>query len=46
MIVFGGGNDGIVDELHVYNVSNNKWYMPQVRGDVPHGFAAYGLCNK
>lgn len=23
MIVFGGGNEGIVDELHVYNTGNN-----------------------
>lgn len=22
MIVFGGGNEGIVDELHVFNTSN------------------------
>lgn len=25
MIVFGGGNEGIVDELHVYNTS--KWTL-------------------
>lgn len=24
MIVFGGGNEGIVDELHVYNTSKSK----------------------
>lgn len=23
MVVFGGGNEGIVDELHVYNTGNN-----------------------
>ena len=26
MIVFGGGNEGIVDELHVYNTS--KYNLP------------------
>lgn len=24
MVVFGGGNEGIVDELHVYNTGENK----------------------
>ncbi|OAD55436.1 Host cell factor [Eufriesea mexicana] len=32
MVVFGGGNEGIVDELHVYNTS-----------DIPPGCAAYGF---
>uniref|UniRef100_A0A915E2S3 Uncharacterized protein n=1 Tax=Ditylenchus dipsaci TaxID=166011 RepID=A0A915E2S3_9BILA len=27
MIVFGGGNEGIVDELHVYNTLNNQWFV-------------------
>lgn len=42
MLVFGGGNEGIVDELHVYDVVKNKWFVPLVRGEIPHGFAAYG----
>jgi len=25
MIVFGGGNEGIVDELHVYNTGKFDW---------------------
>ena len=41
--IFGGGNEGIVDELHVYNVTKNKWFVPVVRGDIPRGFAAYGI---
>ncbi len=28
MIVFGGGNEGIVDELHVYNTS--KYNLPTI----------------
>ena len=26
MVVFGGGNEGIVDELHVYNTGKSKSY--------------------
>ena len=26
MVVFGGGNEGIVDELHVYNTGNENRY--------------------
>ena len=26
MVVFGGGNEGIVDELHVYNTGNEIRY--------------------
>ncbi|KAI1715473.1 host cell factor 1 [Ditylenchus destructor] len=43
MIVFGGGNEGIVDELFVYSTINNQWYVPTVRGEVPKGAAAYGI---
>ena len=28
MIVFGGGNEGIVDELHVYNTSKSFFSQP------------------
>nr|XP_036675760.1 host cell factor isoform X2 [Drosophila suzukii] len=43
MVVFGGGNEGIVDELHVYNTVTNQWYVPVLKGDVPNGCAAYGF---
>ncbi|CAB1440927.1 unnamed protein product [Pleuronectes platessa] len=43
MVVFGGGNEGIVDELHVYNTATNQWFIPSVCGDVPPGCAAYGF---
>ncbi|GFS50646.1 host cell factor [Nephila pilipes] len=43
MIVFGGGNEGIVDELHVFNTTSNQWFIPSVKGDVPPGCAAYGF---
>ncbi|KAG5282091.1 hypothetical protein AALO_G00052110 [Alosa alosa] len=43
MVVFGGGNEGIVDELHVYNTATNQWFIPAVRGEIPPGCAAYGF---
>ncbi|XP_040909438.1 host cell factor 1b [Toxotes jaculatrix] len=43
MVVFGGGNEGIVDELHVYNTATNQWFIPAVRGDIPPGCASYGF---
>lgn len=43
MVVFGGGNEGIVDELHVYNTATNQWYVPATKGEVPPGCAAYGF---
>lgn len=27
MVVFGGGNEGIVDELHVYNTGNSTFIL-------------------
>ncbi|XP_076640981.1 host cell factor isoform X1 [Halictus rubicundus] len=43
MVVFGGGNEGIVDELHVYNTATNQWFVPLTKGDIPPGCAAFGL---
>ncbi|XP_077328248.1 host cell factor 2 isoform X3 [Lithobates pipiens] len=43
MIVFGGGNEGIAEELHVYNTATNQWFLPAVRGDIPPGCAAHGF---
>ncbi|KAL3118108.1 hypothetical protein niasHT_004369 [Heterodera trifolii] len=43
MLVFGGGNEGIVNELHVYDSSTNTWCVPDLRGHRPPGFAAYGM---
>ncbi|GJQ80362.1 Hcf, partial [Trypoxylus dichotomus] len=43
MVVFGGGNEGIVDELHVYNTATNQWFVPIMKGDIPPGCAAYGF---
>lgn len=43
MVVFGGGNEGIVDELHVFNAATSQWYVPVTKGEVPPGCAAYGF---
>lgn len=43
MIVFGGGNEGIVEELHVFDTGTHEWFQPQMKGDIPPGCAAYGL---
>lgn len=43
MIVFGGGNEGIVHELHVFNTTTNQWFVPVTKGEVPPGCAAYGF---
>uniref|UniRef100_A0A0A9Y2K0 Host cell factor 1 n=2 Tax=Lygus hesperus TaxID=30085 RepID=A0A0A9Y2K0_LYGHE len=43
MVVFGGGNEGIIDDLHAYNTVSNQWFCPVVKGDIPHGCAAFGM---
>ncbi|VDL59295.1 unnamed protein product [Hymenolepis diminuta] len=43
IVIFGGGNEGIVDELHVFNTAMNQWHLPAVRGDIPPGCAAFGM---
>ncbi|VDD74692.1 unnamed protein product [Mesocestoides corti] len=46
IVIFGGGNEGIVDELHVFNTSLNQWFLPAVRGDIPPGCAAFGMISE
>ncbi|KAJ3612239.1 hypothetical protein NHX12_020515 [Muraenolepis orangiensis] len=43
IIVFGGGNEGIAEDLHVYNTVTRQWFLPAVRGDIPPGCAAHGF---
>ncbi|XP_062851076.1 host cell factor 2 [Trichomycterus rosablanca] len=43
IVVFGGGNEGIANNLHVYNTVSRQWFLPAVRGDIPPGCAAHGL---
>ncbi|XP_003383692.1 PREDICTED: host cell factor 1-like [Amphimedon queenslandica] len=46
IIIFGGGNDGIIDTLHVLNTATNQWFAPQVKGEKPSGCAAFGfICD-
>ncbi|XP_029318399.1 host cell factor 2 isoform X2 [Cottoperca gobio] len=43
IVVFGGGNEGIAEDLHVYNTVSKQWFLPAVRGDIPSGCAAHGF---
>ncbi|CAL8106485.1 unnamed protein product [Calicophoron daubneyi] len=43
IVIFGGGNEGIVDELHVFNTTSCQWFLPAVHGDIPAGCAAFGM---
>ncbi|XP_069012681.1 host cell factor 2 isoform X4 [Embiotoca jacksoni] len=43
IIVFGGGNEGIAEDVHVYNTVSKQWFLPAVRGDIPPGCAAHGF---
>ncbi|CAF1214264.1 unnamed protein product [Adineta steineri] len=45
IIIFGGGNEGIVEDLNVYNCASNQWFQPLVKGDVPTGCAAFGFAT-
>ncbi|PIC35583.1 hypothetical protein B9Z55_014896 [Caenorhabditis nigoni] len=42
IIIFGGGNEGMIDELHVFNPQKREWYVPQIRGQSPSPAAAFG----
>ena len=45
IIIFGGGNEGIIDELNVLNTGTNQWFAPATRGEVPAGCAAFGFIS-
>lgn len=38
MVVFGGGNEGIVDELHVYNTSKYHEFLFERKQKLPKIF--------
>eukprot|EP01134_Creolimax_fragrantissima_P006298 CFRG6298T1 len=43
MIVYGGGNEGIIDELRVFDTINMVWSVPTTTGEYPKGCAAHGM---
>ncbi|CAF0863690.1 unnamed protein product [Rotaria sordida] len=45
IIIFGGGNDGIVEDLNVFNCATNQWFQPLTKGDIPTGCAAFGFAT-
>ncbi|CAG0919961.1 unnamed protein product [Notodromas monacha] len=42
-IIFGGGNEGIYNELHVFDFGTHQWFSPDVTGDIPPGCASHGF---
>ncbi|UJR35410.1 hypothetical protein I4U23_028167 [Adineta vaga] len=45
IIIFGGGNEGIVEDLNVFNCATSQWFQPLVKGDIPTGCAAFGFAT-
>ncbi|CAI2351174.1 unnamed protein product [Caenorhabditis sp. 36 PRJEB53466] len=45
IVVFGGGNEGMIDELHVFNTVKNEWVAPQIHGQPPPPCAAFGATS-
>lgn len=45
ILIYGGGNAGIINELHLYNPVNNQYNIPKVKGQVPSGTAAFGMAT-
>ncbi|XP_054271937.1 host cell factor 1-like [Macrosteles quadrilineatus] len=43
MVVFGGGNEGIHDGLHVLNTATGKWHIPPMVGNPSPGRASFGF---
>ncbi|XP_067933331.1 host cell factor 2-like, partial [Watersipora subatra] len=43
IIIFGGGNAGLFDQLHVFNTVTLQWFIPAVKGDLPPSMAAHGM---
>ncbi|KAH9395681.1 Host cell factor 2 [Tyrophagus putrescentiae] len=45
MVIFGGGNEGIIEEFSVFRHAEQRWFSMPVKGDVPPGCAAFGFTN-
>ncbi|KAF0991793.1 hypothetical protein HZS_571, partial [Henneguya salminicola] len=43
VIIIGGGNEGIIKEINVYNTANGKWFYPSSSYSQPPGCAAFGI---
>ena len=43
ILLFGGGDEEIRDELMVYSTENGNWFKPSCSGDIPPGVAAHGM---
>ncbi|CAF0759351.1 unnamed protein product [Adineta steineri] len=45
IVIFGGGNEGIVEDLNVFNCATSQWFQPLVKGEIPTGCAAFGFAT-
>ena len=43
ILLFGGGDREIRDDLMVYSTENGNWFKPSCSGDIPPGVAAHGM---
>lgn len=43
ILLFGGGNNEIMDDLMVYSTENGNWFKPSCSGEIPPGVAAHGM---
>ena len=43
ILLFGGGDNGMIDDLLVYSTENGNWFQPSTNGQVPSGVAAFGM---
>ena len=43
ILLFGGGDGGVIDDLLVYSTENGNWFQPSTNGQVPSGVAAFGM---
>ena len=40
ILLFGGGDNGIIDDLLVYSTENGNWFQPSTNGQVRHNMGA------
>ena len=40
ILLFGGGDNGIIDDLLVYSTENGNWFQPSTNGQVRHYMGA------
>ena len=46
ILLFGGGDNGIIDDLLVYSTENGNWFQPSTNGQVSHNVRDWSHCAK